>query len=72
LFHSTGRAYPDVAMLGHNYQVVIDGSTYTVSGTSAAAPVFAGFVTLVNNARLNAGKSPVGFLNPALYQIGNQ
>ena len=70
MFSSGGRGYPDVAMLGHNYQVVINGQTYTVSGTSAAAPVFAGFVTLVNNARLNAGKSPVGFLNPALYQLG--
>jgi len=37
------------------------------SGTSAAAPVFAAMVTLANSARLDAGKAPLGFLNPALY-----
>jgi hypothetical protein len=32
----------------------------TVSGTSASAPVMAGFVALVNSARLAAGKAPLG------------
>lgn len=27
-------------------------------------------VSLVNSARLSAQKSPVGFLNPVLYQLG--
>ena len=38
-------------------------------GTSASAPVFAGVVSLLNDARLAAGKSPLGFLNPLLYQL---
>jgi len=69
LFASNGRGYPDVAMAGNNYQVVIGGKGYVVSGTSASAPVFAGIITLVNNARLNLGKSSLGFVNPALYQL---
>lgn len=39
-----------------------------ISGTSASAPVFAGMVSLVNAARLEQGKGPLGWLNPALYQ----
>lgn len=38
-----------------------------ISGTSASAPGLAGFLTLLNDARLTAGKSPLGFLNPLLY-----
>ena len=35
-------------------------------GTSASAPIFAAVVAAVNDARLAAGKSPVGFINPAV------
>jgi tripeptidyl-peptidase-1 len=69
LFASTGRAYPDVAMLGYNFNVVIGGSTYLESGTSAASPSFAGLVSLVNGLRLAKGKSALGFLNPLLYSV---
>jgi len=69
LFASTGRGYPDVAMAGYNYEVVIGGSTYEVSGTSASAPVFAGVLTLANNARFKKGKTSVGFVNPSLYSV---
>jgi len=66
-FNSQGRGYPDVALMGHNYLEVIGGQTYQVSGTSASSPTFAGMIALVNDARMNAKKSPVGFLNTALY-----
>ena len=36
-------------------------------GTSCAAPTFAGVVTLLNDLRLAAGKSTLGYLNPLLY-----
>ena len=36
---------------------------------SASAPTFATIVTLLNSARLSAGKPPLGFLNPWLYSI---
>jgi len=69
-YAATGRGYPDVAMAGLNYEVVIAGKTYKVSGTSASAPVVAGMVSLVNAARLKAGKPALGFLNTAIYQNG--
>jgi len=66
-FASTGRGYPDVSALGHNYPVTIGGKTAVVSGTSASSPVFAAITALVNDQRLAAGKTPIGFLNPILY-----
>ncbi len=38
-----------------------------IGGTSLASPLFAGVLALVNQARLDAGKSVIGFANPALY-----
>jgi len=66
-YDKSGRGYPDVALAGYNYETIINGFVSPGSGTSASTPVFAGFVSLVNSARLAAGKPPVGFLNPALY-----
>jgi len=39
-------------------------------GTSAASPVWAGIIGLLNAARLKAGKSAIGFFNPLLYNSG--
>ena len=39
-----------------------------LDGTSASAPIFAGIVTLLNDARLNANKKPLGFINQMMYQ----
>ena len=39
-----------------------------VGGTSCASPTFSGIIALLNDARLAAGKSALGFLNPLLYQ----
>ena len=38
-----------------------------VAGTSCASPTAAGVIALLNDARLQAGKPTLGFLNPALY-----
>ena len=43
-----------------------------ISGTSASAPGFAGVVALLNDARLAANKSSLGFLNPWIYSQGYQ
>lgn len=40
----------------------------SVYGTSAAAPVVASLMALVNNERLQRGKTPVGFINVVLYE----
>jgi tripeptidyl-peptidase I len=42
------------------------------AGTSAAAPTFSGIVSLLNDARLRAGKPQLGFLNPFFYSIGKK
>ena len=39
-----------------------------VAGTSAATPTVAGMIALANDARLDAGKPVLGFLNPFIYQ----
>ena len=63
-----GRATPDVAALGEGYQVDTNGRYQPVGGTSASTPAFAAMVSLLNDARLKAGKKPMGYLNPFLYQ----
>jgi len=68
-FNSSGRAYPDVAALGNNYLIQIQGEIQPVGGTSCAAPAFAGVVSLLNTHRLSSGGKPLGFLNPFLYQM---
>jgi tripeptidyl-peptidase-1 len=69
-YNASGRALPDVSALSTNFEVVIQGLWGPISGTSAAAPTFAAIVTLLNDARYQAGKGPLGFLNPFLYQVG--
>ena len=62
-----GRGVPDVsgdADPATGYQVQADGSSFTVGGTSAVAPLWAGLIALFNQ---SLGK-PVGYLNPNLYQ----
>ncbi len=55
MFSSLGRAYPDVAMIGHNFPVWIAGQEYIESGTSASAPVVASMFALINGVRLAGG-----------------
>jgi subtilase family serine protease len=65
------RNSPDVAMCADQLYIVDDdGGIGTSDGTSAASPLWAGFAALVNQQAAAQGKPPVGFLNPALYQIG--
>lgn len=61
------RGFPDVAAIGLRVATVFNDTTLGVGGTSASAPIFAGIVTLLNEARIAAGKGPVGFLNPTMY-----
>jgi subtilase family serine protease len=66
------RNFPDVAIVADGFVIVAyDGSTMTgISGTSLAAPLWAGFTALVNQEAAANGQPSVGFLNPALYAIG--
>lgn len=61
------RAFPDISANGANYVVAVDGSFSLVYGTSASSPVVGSIFTLINEQLAAAGKSPVGFVNPVLY-----
>ena len=47
--------------------MISSGRLVSVGGTSASAPTVAALVSLLNEARLKAGKPQMGFLNPFLY-----
>ncbi|KAK3392106.1 peptidase S8/S53 domain-containing protein [Sordaria brevicollis] len=66
-FDGSGRGYPDISAMADSFLVALHGGYRAVSGTSASTPVVAAMVAKINNARLHAGKSTVGFLNPVLY-----
>jgi kumamolisin len=62
----SGRGVPDVAGDADpqtGYQVLVDGVSTVIGGTSAVAPLYAGLVALLNE---KTG-SRCGFLNPVLY-----
>lgn len=61
------RGFPDVSANGANYVIAIDGTWGLVYGTSASSPTFGSVLTLINEARLNVGKSTIGFVNPTFY-----
>jgi uncharacterized repeat protein (TIGR03803 family) len=68
---TTMRNIPDVAMVAENFVVVWEGSESTgQSGTSFATPLWAAFTALVNQEAAANSEPPVGFLNPALYALG--
>jgi len=63
-----GRGVPDVAGDADpvtGYQVLVDGKGFTIGGTSAVAPLWAGLIALVNQ---KLGHS-VGYLNPGIYGL---
>jgi uncharacterized repeat protein (TIGR03803 family) len=66
------RNIPDVACLADSviWLIANNGQQGAIGGTSAAAPLWAGFTALVNQQAAINGQSSVGFVNPALYAIG--
>ncbi|KAH9938954.1 subtilisin-like protein [Epithele typhae] len=71
MFNATGRAYPDIAANGLNYSVALNSALTLVAATSPSTPTFASLVSAINDARLAAGKAPVGWINPALYTFAD-
>jgi tripeptidyl-peptidase-1 len=69
-FNGAGRGYPDLAALAQfGIPLCTYGGCSGSGGTSASAPTVAGMVTLINDARLNAGRPPLGFFLPRLYEL---
>lgn len=71
---SAYRNAPDVsANANFTFYVCGDQKACTANyygGTSFAAPMWAGYLALVNQQAVANGKSVVGFINPTLYSIG--
>ena len=71
---TTQRNIPDVALTADEvYVYYSNGSSGVFGGTSCAAPLWAGFMALVNQQiAINTGSAAnsAGFVNPALYCIG--
>ncbi len=69
---ATMRNLPDVACLADLtiWMIANNGEHGVVGGTSAAAPLWAGFTALVNQQAALNGQPSVGFINPALYALG--
>jgi subtilase family serine protease len=67
---TTWRNIPDVAMLADMIWIIAsNGNQYPISGTSASAPLWAGFMALANQQRASTAQPPVGFANPMLYEL---
>ncbi|KAJ3819843.1 subtilisin-like protein [Lentinula raphanica] len=67
LYNASGRAYPDVSAQGGTLEIIINGHSDYVGGTSCSSPIFSSVIALLNDELMSAGKSPLGFLNPWLY-----
>jgi tripeptidyl-peptidase-1 len=68
-YNASNRGYPDIAAQGQDFTVVAKHVPEPgVAGTSCACPTASGVIALLNDARLAAGKSTLGFLNPWIYQ----
>ncbi len=69
---TTMRNIPDVAMVANHVWVIYNnGKGAGFMGTSIAAPLWAGFIALVNEQAVLNGRPGAGFINPAIYTIGN-
>jgi hypothetical protein len=67
---TTKRNIPDVALTANNvYSTYDNGSAGSTGGTSCAAPLWAGFMALVNQQAAANGGASAGFINPAIYTL---
>jgi kumamolisin len=64
----SGRGVPDIganASANSGYWIPVGGNPLLLGGTSAAAPLYAGLIAVINAAL----RHDVGFLNPILYKL---
>jgi len=71
---TTMRNIPDVALTADNVYVAYgNGSSGEFGGTSCAAPLWAGFMALVNQQAASGGQTNgFGLINRAIYEIANE
>lgn len=67
IYNRIGRGIPDVSANGANFMSFNQGEDMPTDGTSVSAPIWGSIVAILNEKRAQAGKGPVGFINPVLY-----
>ncbi|KAH9170162.1 subtilisin-like protein [Lactarius sanguifluus] len=70
LYNASGRGIPDMAAQSTNLRIFFNGQEQREAGTSAATPIVAGIISLLNDWLISTGRYPLGFLNPWLYGRG--
>merc|ERR1712217_631942 len=65
--NTSGRAFPDISAQATLFYVQAGIPEPLVEGTSCASPTAAGVFSMLNDLRLQNGKSTLGFLNPLIY-----
>jgi len=64
------RNVPDIALTADNIFVVSSGGSQGIFfGTSAATPLWAGFMALINQQAVASGQATLGFLAPTVYAL---
>lgn len=71
-WNEDGRGYPDISAQSVDFVIEWEGELAAVSGTSCSAPTVGGIFALLNDLRLQEGKSTFGFLNPLIYSIASE
>jgi subtilase family serine protease len=71
---ATMRNIPDVAavadpLTGVAVYSALNGGWIQIGGTSASAPIWAGYFSIINSARQKIGLPNLGFANPYLYYL---
>jgi subtilase family serine protease len=74
---STNRNFPDVAAVGNPATGVavysaLNGGWIQIGGTSASAPIWAGYVSILDSALRTTGLGKIGFFNPTLYNLAEK
>lgn len=69
-FNGAGRGFPDVAFNGVDFNIIVNGDTMKVDGTSCSTPSLAAFIGLIDTELMDAHEPVLGWLNTFLYQAG--
>jgi hypothetical protein len=69
---TTYRNIPDVSWVAYDIFIYYNGGTAAaISGTSAATPLWAGLMAVMNQQARKVNKGPIGFANPYLYSLAS-
>lgn len=69
-FNRSGRAYPDIAVFGHNCAMYTKAFGWQGGdGTSCSAPLLAGIIAYLNDYQQSRNRPVLGFVNPLIYKM---